>query len=38
LIPAKDIHALKTELKIDLVFNNKVIQTVSTTFVGPPND
>lgn len=37
-IPAADIHAPKTDLKINLVLNNKIIQTVSTTFVGPPND
>ena len=38
LIPAASIHAPKTDLKINLVFNNQIIQTVSTTFVGPPND
>ncbi|QQL50248.1 cytochrome c oxidase accessory protein CcoG [Mucilaginibacter ginkgonis] len=38
LIRASDIHAPKTEIKINLLFNNKIIQTVSTTFVGPPND
>lgn len=38
LIPARDIHAPKTEIKINLLFNHKTIQTVSTTFVGPPND
>ncbi|MES2108299.1 MAG: cytochrome c oxidase accessory protein CcoG [Bacteroidota bacterium] len=38
LVPARQIHAAKTELKISLVLNNKIIQTVSTTFVGPPND
>lgn len=38
LVPASHIHAPKTDLKISLVLNNKVIQTVSTAFVGPPND
>lgn len=38
LIPASDIHAAKTDVKINLVLNKKIIQTVSTTFVGPLND
>jgi cytochrome c oxidase accessory protein FixG len=38
LVPAARIHAPKTDLKIDLVLNNKIIETVSTTFVGPAND
>ncbi|WP_369829193.1 cytochrome c oxidase accessory protein CcoG [Mucilaginibacter sp. OK268] len=38
MIADKDIKAEKTEVKINLVFNNRIIQTVSTTFVGPSND
>jgi cytochrome c oxidase accessory protein FixG len=38
LIPAARIHSPKTEVKINLLYNKKVIQTVSTAFVGPIND
>jgi cytochrome c oxidase accessory protein FixG len=38
LIPASKIHSSKTDVNISLVLNNKIIQTVSTTFVGPSND
>ncbi|MGN8068854.1 cytochrome c oxidase accessory protein CcoG [Mucilaginibacter sp. 22184] len=38
MIQDKDIKAEKTDVKINLVFNKKIIQTVSTTFVGPSND
>ncbi|SEP44604.1 cytochrome c oxidase accessory protein CcoG [Mucilaginibacter sp. OK283] len=38
MIPATHIKSAKTDVKINLVLNNKVIQTVSTAFVGPPND
>ena len=38
MVPASQIHTPKTDLKISLLLNNKIIQTVSTTFVGPAND
>ncbi|MDR6942766.1 cytochrome c oxidase accessory protein CcoG [Mucilaginibacter pocheonensis] len=38
MIPASMIHMPKTDIKINLLLNNKIIQTVSTTFVGPAND
>lgn len=38
MIPAAKIRTPKTEVKLSLQLNNKTIQTVSTTFVGPPND
>jgi cytochrome c oxidase accessory protein FixG len=38
IIPASEIHAAKTMVRLQLISNNKIIQTVSTTFVGPVND
>ena len=38
LIPARKIHALKTDVKLQLVTGNKVVQTVTTEFVGPLNN
>ena len=38
LIPASRIHTPKTDLKISLLLHHKIIQTISTTFVGPAND
>lgn len=38
LIPATQIHQAKTDVRLQLVSNNKIIQTVSTTFVGPVID
>lgn len=38
MMPEKDIHAAKTDIQLKLIFNNRVIQTVKTTFVGPEND
>jgi cytochrome c oxidase accessory protein FixG len=38
MIPLSDIHGLKTDVKLNLMLNNKIIKTVSTTFVGPVND
>ena len=37
-IPASKIHELKTDLRLQLVTGNKIIQTVTTTFVGPLNN
>jgi cytochrome c oxidase accessory protein FixG len=38
LIPASQIHAAKTDVKLQLVVNKQIIQTVKTAFVGPVND
>lgn len=38
LVPASNIHSFKTDIKLNLVLKNKIIKTVSTTFVGPIND
>lgn len=38
MIPATKIHAFKTDVKLQLVTGSKIIQTISTTFVGPVND
>jgi cytochrome c oxidase accessory protein FixG len=37
-IPSRDIHALKTDVHLQLLVGGKVTQTVNTTFVGPAND
>jgi cytochrome c oxidase accessory protein FixG len=38
IIPASKIHALKTDVRLQLISGNKIIQTVTTTFVGPINN
>lgn len=38
LIPAKKISTLKTDVRLQLISGNKIIQTVTTTFVGPLNN
>jgi cytochrome c oxidase accessory protein FixG len=38
LVPASSIHSFKTDIKLNLILNNKIMKTVSTTFVGPIND
>jgi cytochrome c oxidase accessory protein FixG len=38
LIPASRIHTSKTDIKLNLMLKNKIVETVSTTFVGPIND
>jgi cytochrome c oxidase accessory protein FixG len=37
-IPAKKIHALETDVRLQLIAGDKIIQTVTTTFVGPLNN
>lgn len=37
LIPASQLHELKTSVNLRLVSGNRIIKTVSTTFVGPVN-
>ncbi len=38
LIPGKNIQAPKTDVKLQLMSEGNVIQTISTSFVGPMND
>jgi cytochrome c oxidase accessory protein FixG len=38
MVPASKIKAYKTDINLQLINNNKVLQTVTTTFVGPIND
>lgn len=38
MVPAKNIHSPKTAIAINLVLGKKIIQTISTSFVGPIND
>jgi len=38
LIPAKKIHSFKTDVKLQLISSNKIIQTVTTEFVAPFNN
>ncbi|MES2809472.1 MAG: cytochrome c oxidase accessory protein CcoG [Bacteroidota bacterium] len=38
MIPANQIHAAKTDLKLQLMVNDEIKQTVKTAFVGPIND
>jgi len=37
-VPANKIYALETDVRLQLVSGNKIIQTVTTTFVGPLNN
>ena len=37
LIPTGKLKALKTDVRLQLLSGNKIIQTVTTTFVGPVN-
>jgi len=37
-IPANKLQSLKTDVRLQLISGNKVIQTVTTTFVGPVNN
>ncbi|MDB5005538.1 MAG: ccoG [Mucilaginibacter sp.] len=38
MIPAKNIRSPKTEVRLQLLLGNKIIQTVTTSFVGPISD
>jgi len=38
LIPANKLHSLKTDVKLQLITGNKVIQTITTEFVAPLNN
>ncbi|MEO6520828.1 MAG: cytochrome c oxidase accessory protein CcoG [Mucilaginibacter sp.] len=38
LIPAVNIHAAKTEIRIRVMRKNQVLNTIKTTFIGPIND
>ena len=35
MLPAKSIRATKTDIKLKVVEQNKVLNTISTTFIGP---
>jgi cytochrome c oxidase accessory protein FixG len=35
MLPANQIHAAKTEIKLNIVEHGKVLNTIKTTFVGP---
>jgi cytochrome c oxidase accessory protein FixG len=37
-IPANKLQSLKTDVRLQLISGNKIIQTVTTTFVGPVNN
>jgi len=38
MVPFDKIHTAKTDIKINIVLQNKVLSTISTTFIGPIND
>ncbi|MEO3405546.1 cytochrome c oxidase accessory protein CcoG [Mucilaginibacter sp. CAU 1740] len=38
MLPASQIHTAKTRIRLKLVVNHQMIQTVSTNFIGPTND
>lgn len=38
MMPANQIHNMKTDLKIKVVAHNRVLSTINTTFIGPIND
>lgn len=35
MIPVKSIHSAKTDVKINIVEHNKILNSVNTTFIGP---
>jgi hypothetical protein len=35
MMPTKRIRATKTEIKLNVVENNKILNTINTTFIGP---
>jgi cytochrome c oxidase accessory protein FixG len=38
MLPVKKIHSAKTNIKLNVINKNKVLNSISTTFVGPTND
>jgi cytochrome c oxidase accessory protein FixG len=38
MIPAKRIHTTKTDIELSIVDKSKILNTISTTFIGPSND
>jgi len=38
MMPSVKIHKAKTDIRINIVQQNKVLGTISTTFIGPTND
>lgn len=37
MVPAKQIHSMKTDIKIRVMDQHKLLQTINTTFIGPVN-
>lgn len=37
MVPASHIHSAKTDIKINVVLNHQLLETISTTFIGPIN-
>lgn len=38
MLPASQIHNAKTKIRLQLIVDHQIIQTVSTNFIGPIND
>ncbi|MGZ3821727.1 MAG: cytochrome c oxidase accessory protein CcoG, partial [Mucilaginibacter sp.] len=38
IVPSAKIHSAKTDIRIQLISDHKIIQTVNTAFIGPIND
>jgi len=38
MMPVESIHTTKTDIKLNVVDKNKILNTISTTFIGPSND
>jgi polyferredoxin len=38
IIKASQLHSIKTEVRLKLLSDNKIVKTVKTTFVGPLNN
>lgn len=37
MVPTKEIHLIKTDITIKVMDQNKLLQTINTTFIGPVN-
>jgi len=37
MVPARQIHSMKTDIRIRVMDRNKLLQTINTTFIGPVN-
>lgn len=38
MVKASTIHSPKTDIKLQVIANNKIVETVSTSFIGPVNN